>query len=62
MTDNGERTLKESPMADCFAPEVACRALDEAIRISGAYNCPMEDDVQRFYRDVDSFCSVAARR
>ena len=39
-------------MAKYFATEVACRCVDEATRILGAYAYSMEYPVQRFFRDA----------
>lgn len=50
--DAGERADKESMMAKYFATEAACRAVDEATRIFGAYAYSMEYPAQRFFRDA----------
>ncbi len=50
--DQGQRVDKESMMAKYFATEVACRCVDQATRILGAYAYSMEYPVQRFFRDA----------
>ncbi len=50
--DQGQRVDQASMMAKFFATEVACRCVDEATRILGAYAYSMEYPVQRFFRDA----------
>ena len=50
--DAGQRVDQESMMAKFFATEAACRCVDEATRILGAYAYSMEYPVQRFFRDA----------
>lgn len=52
MLDAGQRADKESMMAKYFATETACRCVDEATRVLGAYAYSMEYPVQRMFRDA----------
>lgn len=51
LIDNKIPCLNEASMAKYFATESACKAVDEATRIYGAYGYSMEYAVQRYYRD-----------
>jgi len=51
LIDNKVYCLNEASMAKYFATESACKAVDEATRIYGAYGYSMEYAVQRYYRD-----------
>ncbi|MBW2094363.1 MAG: acyl-CoA dehydrogenase family protein [Deltaproteobacteria bacterium] len=51
LIDNKVSCLNEASMAKYFATESACKAVDEATRIYGAYGYSMEYAVQRYYRD-----------
>lgn len=50
--DEGHRASRESMMVKYFATEVACRCVDQATRILGAYSYSMEYPVQRMFRDA----------
>lgn len=50
--DQGQRAGRESMMVKYFATEVACRCVDEATRVLGAYAYSMEYPVQRYFRDA----------
>jgi len=52
LMDKGIECMKEASMAKYFASEAACRAVDEATRIFGAYGYSNEYPVQRFFRDA----------
>jgi len=51
LIDNKVPCLNDASMAKYFATESACKAVDEATRIYGAYGYSMEYAVQRYYRD-----------
>jgi alkylation response protein AidB-like acyl-CoA dehydrogenase len=50
--DEGKECIKGASMAKYFASETACRTVDEATRIFGAYGYSMEYPAQRFFRDA----------
>jgi alkylation response protein AidB-like acyl-CoA dehydrogenase len=51
LIDDKVSCLNEASMAKYFTVESACKAVDDATRIHGAYGYSMEYPVQRYYRD-----------